>query len=312
MKRKILLFLITLIASFSTFVFTASAYNSSNTYQYEINDMRHIIHVSPSSSNLNPAVSSLFLIAIGCIIVFFIIKKMYENAKTDNAAERKLRESELNASQIEFNSYGEPKNFTEQIANEIRKKDGNFSGDKFIWLAENFFITYMDVYGDRNLKLLEELTTEDIFFDNKKSLEEHIERGTAHIRKRIGFHSDYAYRYEFNDKFEYVSIYIKAKMIDYIENLETNDSIHGSKSKDSFCFYSMTLRRKLNDKTIIEEGVTSHNCPNCGANIDGVIIGRCKFCGQTVKTTNSSWRISSVRKTQLGTDLGESGIFRIT
>ena len=81
---------------------------------------------------------------------------------------------------------------------------------------------------------------------------------------------------------------------------------------DNFIIYSMTLRRKLGEKSFIGKGVSSCQCPNCGSNIDAVIAGKCRFCGQTVKTTNSSWRISALRRTQIGTDLGMSGIFRIT
>ncbi|MDY2781790.1 MAG: hypothetical protein SOT80_00130, partial [Candidatus Pseudoruminococcus sp.] len=80
----------------------------------------------------------------------------------------------------------------------------------------------------------------------------------------------------------------------------------------NFIIYSMTLRRKLGEKSFIGTGVSSCQCPNCGSNIDSVIAGKCRFCGQTVKTTKSSWRISAIRKTQIGTDLGMSGIFRIT
>lgn len=312
MKLKILSVFITLVLSLGLLLSITSvayAYDESS-YQYEINNMR-IRHVRSSSSTNNTP-------GIAMIVVLLVlgggaaIKALYEHTKDDNAAERKLREAELKISQNELNNSGEPKNFTEQIAGEIRKKDGNFSGDKFIWLVENFFIAYMDTYSQRNIKLLEELTTEDIFFDDKKALEEHIEKGTAHIRERINFQTDYLYRYDFNDKHEYASVYIKAKMIDYVEDINTGDSIHGSKSKESFCFYSITLRRKLGDKTIIEEGVTSYQCPNCGSNIDAVVAGKCKFCGETVKTTKSTWRISSVRKTNIGTDLGESGIFRIS
>lgn len=313
MKQKILSAIIFAVICLAVPALNASAaYNysgESNTFSYEINDMRRRRYHSSSSSGSYDLWT--LPIAIVCVAGYYFIKIQYAKSKHNNAAERKIKESELKHLDS-VNNYGEPKDFTEQISGEIRKRDGNFSGDKFIWLAENFFIAYNDAYGSRNINLIEELTTEDIFFDDKKALEEYIQNGTAHIRERVNFQTDYIYKYEFNDKYEYVSVYIKAKLIDYIEDVDTGDSIHGSKNTDSFNFYSMTLRRKLGEKTIIEQGIISCQCPNCGSNIDAVIAGKCNFCGQFVKTTKSSWRISALRKTQLGTNLGQSGIFRIS
>lgn len=270
---------------------------------------RYRSHPSGSSGNSNPWI---LLIAIGALAVFYVLKYQYLKSKNDNAGERMLQEKINKSQQEDTDTYGEPQNFTEQIAGEIRKKDGNFSGDKFIWLVENYFIAYMDAYSDRNIKLLEELTTEDIFFDDKKILEEQIENNTAHIRERINFETDYLFRYEYNDKFEYVTLYIKAKMVDYMQNVTTEDSFHGSKTTSVFGLYLMTLRRKIGDKTVISDRVTSCPCPKCGSNVDGVIVGKCKFCGQSSKIINSTWRISAIAKTNLGPELGRAGIFRIS
>lgn len=306
MKRKILSVLIII---FCIGAFSLSAYASS----YEISDMRRYTVRSSSSSSSND-LSGVWTLLIVFIAAggYYFIKYQYQKTKDDNAGERLMRERDKQINQHSNNTSSEPTNFTEQISNEVRKKDGDFSGDRFIWFAENYFIAYKDAYGERNIKLIEELTTEDIFFDNKKALEEDIEHGIAHICERVNFQTDYLYRYEYNDKFEYISMYIKARMVEYVKGMATGDSLHGSKNTDSFNFYSITLRRKLGEKSIVGSGVTSCQCPNCGSNVDAVIAGKCKYCGQTVKTTKSSWRISAIRKTQTGTDLGMSGIFRIT
>lgn len=308
MKRKILSVLI-IILCIGTF--SLSAYASS----YEIADMRrYVVHSSSSSSSNDLSGVWTLLVIFIAVGGYYFIKYQYQKAKDDNAGERLIRERDKQISQINSNNFGEPQNLTEKIANEIRKNDKNFSGDKFIWFAENYFIAYKDAYSDRNIKLVEELTTEDIFFDDKKALEDDIEHGIAHICERVNFQTDYLYRYEYNDKFEYISMYIKARMVEYVKGMATGDSLRGSKNTDSFNFYSITLRRKLGEKTIaiIDKGVTSFQCPNCGSNVDAVIAGKCKYCGKTVKTTDSSWKISAIRKTETGTDLGMSGIFRIT
>lgn len=298
MKKKILSIFIIVMICFTIFTINVSAYNNGS-YSY---------HYSSTSDELSGALN--FVIICFIIGAFYFIKYLYAKSKDDNAGERMLREMDKQTAQI--NSFGEPKNFTEQIANEIRKKDENFSGDKFIWFVENYFIAYKDAFSERNIKLIEELTTEDIFFDDKKILEDDIQKGIAHICERINFQTDYIYRYEFNDKFEYASVYIKMKAVEYIKDISTEDSLHGNKNTDNFFIYSITLRRKLGEKTIIDKGITSCQCPNCGSNIDAVIAGKCNFCGQSVKTTKSDWKISAIRKTQFGTDLGISGIFRIT
>lgn len=109
-----------------------------------------------------------FIDCIYCRWWILLHKISVPKTKDDNAGERFIRERDKQMAQINSNNFGEPKNLTEQISNEIRKNDENFSGDRFIWFAENYFIAYKDAFGERNLKLIEDLTTEDIFFDDKK------------------------------------------------------------------------------------------------------------------------------------------------
>lgn len=317
MKKKIISILLLICIAFSTVSITASAVDTTMETNHinpsaNITSMRTRRHYHSRSSSSSGTQNIWILpVALGVVAIFYFLKYQYNKSKYDNAGERMIQKK-IEQSQNDMDAYGEPQNFTEQISGEIRKKDGNFSGDKFIWLAENFFIAYKDAYSDRNIKLLEELTTEDIFFDDKKTLEEQIESGTAHICQRIKFETDYLFRYEYNDKFEYVTLYIKAKMIDYMQNVNTGDSFHGSKTTDVFGLYTMTLRRKFGDKTIISQKVKSYPCPNCGANMDAVVAGKCKFCGQSAKVTEETWKISAINKTSLGPELGRAGIFRIS
>lgn len=307
MKIKAVLFCVLVCLLFCCSAFSAAAYSFPGSGI--VTEMRYRSHSSNSSSN--GLTVFIFIAVLIVVIISKYLKYKSEFPKDqDTAAHRKLQA--MSQWQPTTSSYGEPKNFTEQITGQIRKRDLNFSADKFIWLIENYFIAYMDAYNEQDLELLEKLTTEDIFFIDKADIEDQLQNGVSHKRKRISFQTDYLYKYEYNDKYEYVSAYIKSRMIDYMENNQTGESYYGSKSKDVFTFYTITLRRKLSEKTIISENVKSIPCPNCGAPMDAVVAGRCSYCGKSSMVTDSPWKISAVRKTELGDDLGRSGIFRIT
>lgn len=323
MKRKItsICLLICLLINVMSFSVSASGINTAD-LSPGISDNRRIDLVksrryqshtsSSSSSSVNSpfawGIAILVIAAIG--IVKYLQYKLEYPKDDDTAAERKLQKK-INRQET-VSAYGEPKNFTEQITGQIRKRDGSFSADKFIWLVENYFIAYMNAYSERDLELLEKLTTDDIFFDDKAKIEEQLQNGTAHKRKKISFQTDYIYKYEYNNRFEYVTTYIKSKMIDYMENVKTGESYHGSKNTDQFAFYTITLRRRLDEKTMIFERVRTVACPNCGASMDAVVAGKCPYCGKSSKTTEEAWKISAIRQTNLGADLGQAGIFRIT
>lgn len=321
MKRKIasICLLICLLVNVMSFSVSASTINtaylspgiSDNRSINPVKSRRYQSRVSSSSSSNSPLIGGVVILAIAIIGIAKYVQYKREYPKdNDTAAEYKLQE---NISRQEtISAYGEPKNFTEQITGQIQKRDGNFSADKFIWLVENYFIAYMKAYGERDLELLEKLTTDDIFFDDKAEIEEQLQNGTAHRRKKISFQTDYIYKYEYNDRFEYVTTYIKSRMIDYIENVKTGESYHGSKNTDQFTFYTITLRRRLDEKTVIPEKVRSVTCPYCGASMDAVVAGQCPYCGKSCKTTEEAWKISAIRQTNLGADLGHAGIFRIT
>lgn len=131
MKRKILLTLLTIICCLG--IFSLSAYASN----YEITDMtRYVVH---SSSSDDPSGVWTLLIVFIAVGGYYFIKYQYQKAKDDNAGERFIRERDKQMAQINSNNFGEPKNLTEQISNEIRKNDENFSGDRFIWFAGKLF-----------------------------------------------------------------------------------------------------------------------------------------------------------------------------
>lgn len=97
-----------------------------------------------------------------------------------------------------------------------------------------------------------------------------------------------------DDDYEYMIVYLSAKMIDYQVKEATGEILYGDKTTRWELYYKMTFMRAKNMQTpdITEEEDAVMRCPSCGAPVEGTAFGKCEYCGSTVSSGKYGWVLS--------------------
>ena len=91
-----------------------------------------------------------------------------------------------------------------------------------------------------------------------------------------------------DSEYEYLTVYLLAKMIDYQMNETTGVIVHGDRSTHWTLRYTMKFMRSAGMQT----GKTSSgnlSCPHCGAPLKDGATAVCPYCGSTITQGHHDW-----------------------
>ena len=88
---------------------------------------------------------------------------------------------------------------------------------------------------------------------------------------------------------------VKTRIVDYVINDKTGAVVRGSQTAEKFMEYEWTLSRKHGVKTGNGEGMTVHNCPNCGAVLNINQTAKCEYCGSIITVDSSDWVVTGIK-----------------
>jgi hypothetical protein len=103
----------------------------------------------------------------------------------------------------------------------------------------------------------------------------------------------YPTSYAQDKQYEYLTVYLNARMIDWQEDERTGAILRGDKTTRWDLRYKMKFTRSagvLTKETV--SGATPNNCPNCGAPLEFASSGKCAYCDCVVTTGQYSWVLS--------------------
>ena len=103
----------------------------------------------------------------------------------------------------------------------------------------------------------------------------------------------YLTSYAKDQQFEYVTVYLNARMVDWQEDEKTGRILRGDKITRWDLRYKMKFMRSVGILTKTETaGVTGHTYPNCGAPLEMTSSAKCEYCNSIVTTGLYSWVLS--------------------
>ena len=110
----------------------------------------------------------------------------------------------------------------------------------------------------------------------------------------------YLTSYAKDEEYEYLTVYLNARMIDWQEDEKTGRILRGDKTTRWDLNYKMKFMRSVGVLTKSEShSMTGQNCPNCGAPLEMTSSTKCTYCQSVVTTGKYSWVLSdfgTVRK----------------
>lgn len=202
-----------------------------------------------------------------------------------------------------------PMDFTQQISNAIRQIDPNFSSDTFITWSKDVFITLQQAWTARDWSAIRPLEKEELFEQHKRQLDEYINNHKINIIERINVGQTHLHKYERDAQYEYLTVYMATRMVDYIIDENTRAVLKGDPNTDCYMNYLLTFMRKTgvksregNDKSV------SKSCPNCGAPLSITSSGKCDYCGSIITTGDFDWVLAKMDAVKPNTVIDNRGV----
>ena len=192
-------------------------------------------------------------------------------------------------------------NNTSSISMQIKENDPLFSSNKFLGWVEEVFMSLQSAWTLRSWEQIRPFEKEELYKIHEKQLEEYKRNGTINVVERINVNQSYLYQYEQDEEFEYLKVYLSARMNDYIIDEETKEVVKGNKNKEYHNKYILTFMRSVGVKTDKAlSNVSTKQCPHCGAPTQVTSAGKCEYCDTIITTGEFDWVLSDIDKVDRG------------
>lgn len=250
----------------------------------------------------NPILAAIIVVVIIVIVIFgFATKKRHGSHGAPSAQpvrpQRPQRPLRI------------PGDHTAEISAAIRKIDPNFSVDRFITWSKDVFITLQQAWTARDWSTIRPLEKEELFEQHKRQLDEYIRNNTINVIERINVGQTHLHKYERDAQYEYLTVYMATRMVDYIINADTKLVIKGDPNSDCYMNYLLTFMRKTGVKSKESmDSAVSKSCPNCGAPLSITSSGKCDYCGSIITTGDFDWVLAKMDAVKQNTVIDEVGV----
>lgn len=321
MKRKILA-LLTALAAAAVFCFSAGAFDA-NDYDYsdwdsggfdwgsswddDDDDYSYSGYSSSSSSSGGKGGSAeTWAISVGFTVFLLIVFWKLANQKKKNSS----AQTPARTGGVRPANGGQGRNVhlpdrTAQIEQIIKKDDPNFTADDFTAFVKGVYIDIQTAWCKRDLTPVRPVLHTNLYNTTCKQVQSKIDQGVIYHYESIAINTAYLTSFVRDAQFEYLTVYLNARFIDYQTDEKTGNILRGDKNTRWDFRYKMKFMRTVGVKTR-EAADLGHNCPNCGAPLEISSSGECPYCGSTVTTGLYSWVLSDF--TTIRDDTKDDGI----
>lgn len=248
----------------------------------------------------------VFLVVIG-IVVYSMIR-----SKKDSKRTTKRTTTTVGRSQTIQQSAGRNITLpdrTAQISDLIKQNDPNFSAEDFLSFSRYVYVTIQDAWSKRDLSPVRIYLHDNLYNQTQKQIDRKIANGVINKIENVAVSTAYLTAYRRDKEFEYVTVYLNARLTDYEINEKTGQVLRGDPNARYELRYTLRFARNSSIKTTSANSQTlkSHSCPNCGAPLEMSSSGKCEYCGSTITTGQYSWVLSEY--SSIRNDTVDQGIY---
>ena len=203
----------------------------------------------------------------------------------------------------------QPQNHEASILPAITQVDPNFSNDKFIAWTKEVFITLQQAWTARDWSKIRPFEKEELFRQHEMQLQEYIQLNRINIIERINIRQAYLHKYVRDNQYEYLTVYMSTRMVDYIIDEQSRKVLKGDPNTDCYLDYVLTFMRKTGVKTKdAASTAVSKSCPHCGAPMQVTSAGKCEYCGSIITTGEFDWVLAEMDAVKPGVHIDNTGV----
>ena len=268
--------------------------SNSKSRSYSYDDASELMSTSMIFSLIMNLVPIVFIFAI-----IFILKNVIKKSVSQQQNNRPAQPLRV----------AKPGNHQAQILLAVNKIDPQFSDIRFVSWAKENFILLQQAWTARDWSKIRPFEKEELFRQHELQLQEYINTHRINYIENINISDAYLHLYRRDIQYEYLTVYMSTRIIDYIVDERTGNVIKGSKDKYCYIDYLMTYMRKKGVKTDISTGTKANVCPHCGAPLDSISsAGQCNYCGCIVTSGEFNWVLAEMDALRPGLSINEQGV----
>lgn len=150
---------------------------------------------------------------------------------------------------------------------------------------------------------------EELFRQHEMQLQEYINLKRINRIERINIRQAYLHKYVRDSQYEYLTVYMSTRMVDYIIDEQTRKVLKGDPNTDCYLDYVLTFMRKTGVKTKdAASTAVSRSCPHCGAPMQVTSAGKCEYCGSIITTGEFDWVLAEMDAVKPGIHIDNTGV----
>ncbi len=223
-------------------------------------------------SDGNPVV---ILIVVAVLIVFFILRNR-KNGGSSVMPTQKVMPRDYAAIET-------------AVLAKIHAVDPAFAVEDFKTFAGDVLVRAQKSWEEKNLRAFRPYISDTYFNTVHAQLEEFIRQKKTNHLDGTCVVDTYLTGFETNDRYEVLTVRIKATLFDYVTDDATGNLLSGSQSDRQTRYYRLTFIRTAGKKTAVGEKLSSATCPNCGAPLQLTAAGVCEYCMSVITTSEFDW-----------------------
>ena len=197
---------------------------------------------------------------------------------------------------------------TQEIERVILAVDPLFNKEKFLAWSKEVYVTLQQAWMERDWSKIRPFEQEELFAQHQKLLQEYIDQGRINVMERINVNQAFLQKYERDPQYEYLTVYLQARMRDYIIDEKTRQVLMGNPDIACYMQYLMKFTRKNGVKTDPAAASNLIACPHCGAPTQITSAGKCEYCGFIVTTGDYDWVLCDMQAVKPGVIVDNSGV----
>lgn len=231
--------------------------------------------------------STGFIVLLIILAIIFISRRKQKKMSTDtDYINRNVQQQAEN--DFAFDN-------SNNVAEEIRTIDPNFSSDKFIGFAREVFMKIQEAWTTKDWKVIRPFENENLFNQHKQQLDEYIRLKKTNVVERIAIKHCSLQSFKQDGDKEVLTVLLNAIMRDYVIDDETKKVLESDPNRDWYMRYEMVFNRKAGVKTEAgKKGNSITNCPNCGAPTEVTSSGQCTYCGSIITNGEHDWVLTDI------------------
>jgi len=174
--------------------------------------------------------------------------------------------------------------------NEFLEIDNNFNEAMFLTKVNNIFVKLYTAIMLNELADVKHFISEDIYNFYQNKINELDKIGQRQMYDEINVKNSSIKFIDIDDSKYVINVYLEARYMDYILDLETGDCISGRDDNRIQVNYEL---RFIRDKEILNQSIV-RRCSGCGAPMDINCDGKCNYCGAIYNLSDYDWILDSI------------------